>query len=180
MAAWLPIASGFTGFAQRFVDPALGFALGKNSHCPLSQPPTNCFLGWNYWLKYIIVTPNNIIAATLVIKFWFNRNGYDGPGSNPALYVAIILLAIIAINYFSVGFFGEFEFWLSSIKILILLGLILFSLVIACGGGPNHEASGFKYCKWAPINRTYSFHMGLTKSDSGNDPGAFAAYKLGQ
>src|SRR5437667_10732144 len=28
MAAWLPIASGFTGYATRFVDPALGFALG--------------------------------------------------------------------------------------------------------------------------------------------------------
>lgn len=28
MAAWLPLASGFTGFAHRFVDPALGFALG--------------------------------------------------------------------------------------------------------------------------------------------------------
>jgi len=25
MAAWLPISSGFTGFAQRFVDPALGW-----------------------------------------------------------------------------------------------------------------------------------------------------------
>jgi amino acid transporter len=34
MAAWLPIPSGFTGFAHRFVDPALGFALG-----------------WNYWFK---------------------------------------------------------------------------------------------------------------------------------
>ena len=29
MAAWLPLPSGFTGFASRFVDPALGFALGK-------------------------------------------------------------------------------------------------------------------------------------------------------
>jgi hypothetical protein len=29
MAAWLPLASGFTGFAHRFVDPALGFALGE-------------------------------------------------------------------------------------------------------------------------------------------------------
>jgi amino acid transporter len=27
MAAWLPLPSGFTGFANRFVDPALGFAL---------------------------------------------------------------------------------------------------------------------------------------------------------
>ena len=29
MAAWLPLPSGFTGFAHRFVDPALGFALGE-------------------------------------------------------------------------------------------------------------------------------------------------------
>lgn len=28
MAAWLPLPSGFTGYATRFVDPALGFALG--------------------------------------------------------------------------------------------------------------------------------------------------------
>ncbi len=28
MAAWLPIAGGFTGFAARFCDPSLGFALG--------------------------------------------------------------------------------------------------------------------------------------------------------
>ena len=34
MAAWLPIPAGFSGFANRFVDPALGFAVG-----------------WNYWFK---------------------------------------------------------------------------------------------------------------------------------
>ncbi len=28
MAAWLPLSSGFTGYASRFCDPALGFALG--------------------------------------------------------------------------------------------------------------------------------------------------------
>jgi amino acid permease len=28
MATWLPIPSSYTGFAHRFVDPALGFALG--------------------------------------------------------------------------------------------------------------------------------------------------------
>jgi amino acid transporter len=34
MAAWLPLPSGFTGYAHRFVDPALGFSLG-----------------WTYWFK---------------------------------------------------------------------------------------------------------------------------------
>ncbi len=28
MAAWLPVGSGFTGYATRFCDPALGFSLG--------------------------------------------------------------------------------------------------------------------------------------------------------
>jgi amino acid transporter len=139
MAAWLPLPSGFTGFAHRFVDPALGFALG-----------------WNYWFKYIITTPNNIIASTLVITYWFDKRGYDGPGADPAIYVAIILITIIAINYFGVGFFGEIEFWLSSAKVLVMIGLVIFTLVIASGGGPK-PATGFKYWR---------------------DPGAFKPYKI--
>ena len=32
MAAWIPHASGFAGYATRFCDPALGFALGQYHH----------------------------------------------------------------------------------------------------------------------------------------------------
>jgi amino acid transporter len=128
MATWIPLASGFTGFAHRFVDPALGFALG-----------------WNYYLKYIITTPNNIIASVLVIKYWFDQRGYDGHGAQPALYVALILATIIAINYFGVAFFGEFEFWLSSSKVLIMIGLIIFLLVLAFRSTPGHDAPRFVY-----------------------------------
>ena len=51
MAAWLPIPSGFTGFAHRFVDPALGFALG-----------------WNYWFKvwqYLSFDDVPLLTATV-------------------------------------------------------------------------------------------------------------------
>jgi len=64
-------------------------------------------------IQYIVTTPNNLIATTLIIKYWFNKNGYDGAGANAAIYVAVFLVVIILINYLSVGFFGEFEFWLS-------------------------------------------------------------------
>jgi len=50
MAAYLPHKKGY---ATRFVDPAFGFALG-----------------WNYLVKYLIVTPNNINAAGAVIQYW--------------------------------------------------------------------------------------------------------------
>ncbi|KFY40359.1 hypothetical protein V494_03527 [Pseudogymnoascus sp. VKM F-4513 (FW-928)] len=123
MAAWLPLASGFTGYAHRFVDPALGFSLG-----------------WTYWFKYIIVTPNNLTATALVIQYWVKPEKV-----NPGVFIAIFLVAIVLINYFGVKFFGEFEFWLSSIKVVVILGLILLSLVLACGGGPDHDPKGFRY-----------------------------------
>jgi amino acid transporter len=36
MAAWIPLGEGFSGYATRFCDPALGFALGYVS---LKSPP---------------------------------------------------------------------------------------------------------------------------------------------
>jgi len=135
MACWLPLPSGFTGYATRFADPSLGFALG-----------------WNYWFKYIIVTPNNLTAASLVLQYWVSREKV-----NPGAFIAVFLVAIVIINYFGVRFFGEFEFWLSSIKVVVIIALILLSLILACGGGPNHHATGFQYWK---------------------DPGAFHEYIL--
>lgn len=67
------------------------------------------------------------------------------------------MVAIVLINYIGVKFFGEFEFYLSSLKVVVIIALILLSLILACGGGPNHVATGFTYWK---------------------SPGAFHAYIL--
>lgn len=122
ISAWLPMSAGFTGYASRFCDPSLGFALG-----------------WTYWFKYIILPPNQLTAAALVIQFWLPRERV-----NPGVWIAIFLVLIIAINYFGVSFFGEFEFWLSSFKVVVIIGIILVSLVITAGGADGH-ARGFEY-----------------------------------
>lgn len=76
MATWLPAAGGFANYAERFVDPALGFSLG-----------------YTYWFKYIITTPNQLTAAALVISYWVDRDTV-----NPGVWIAIFLVAIIVIN----------------------------------------------------------------------------------
>ncbi|PHH51999.1 Dicarboxylic amino acid permease [Ceratocystis fimbriata CBS 114723] len=134
MAAWLPMSAGFTGYASRFCHPSLGFALG-----------------WCYWFKYIIVTPNQLTAASLVIQYWVDRDKI-----NPGVFIAIFLVVIVCINYFGIRFFGEFEFWLSSFKVITILSLIMMSFILVLGGGPDHDRKGFRY--W-------------------DDPGAFATYK---
>ena len=76
---------------------------------------------------------------------------------NPGVFIAVFLVTILCINYFGgIKFFGEFEFWLSSIKVIVIVGIILFCIIIAAGGGPSGEATGFTYWR---------------------NPGAFAPYK---
>ena len=133
MAAWLPLSSGFTGYAVRFCDPALGFSMG-----------------YTYWFKYIITTPNQLTAGALVIQYWCDRDRV-----NPGAFIAVFWVVIVCINYFGIKFFGEFEFWLSSLKVVVICGVIILSLVLALGGGPTHNRTGFRYWR---------------------DPGAFKPY----
>jgi amino acid transporter len=58
MAAWLPLPSGFTGYATRFVDPALGFCLGMVlwSFVWKLNTLTNFCIGWNYWFKVSLIS----------------------------------------------------------------------------------------------------------------------------
>ncbi|THU78638.1 dicarboxylic amino acid permease [Dendrothele bispora CBS 962.96] len=124
MAAFLPHKKGFAGYATRFVDPAMGFALG-----------------WNYLMKYLIVTPNNVNAAGVVIQYW-NRSVHI------AVWMVIFIAFIFIVNLLGVRVFGELEFWFSSIKVLALIGLLLMGIIIDLGGNPRHDRIGFRY--WQP------------------------------
>lgn len=59
----------------------------------------------------------------------------------------MFLVVIVFVNYFGVKFFGEFEFVLSSFKVIVIIGLILLSLILALGGGPDKDRKGFRYWK---------------------------------
>lgn len=131
MATMLPMQKGFAGYATRFVDPALGYAAG-----------------WNYFFKYAIVLPNNLTAAGIIIQYW-------RPDLNVAIFVAAFTVVIVALNLLHVSFFGEAEFWMSAVKLLVIVLLILTCLVISLGGQPSHDRLGFRYWR---------------------DPGAFGSY----
>ncbi|KAM0559816.1 hypothetical protein ACHAPJ_003764 [Fusarium lateritium] len=124
VVAWLPLNAGFAGYASRYCHPALGFALG-----------------WTYWFNYALAAPNQLTAGALAIQYWVPREAV-----NPGVFIAIFIVAIFCINYLGgIRFFGEFEFWLSSFKVIVIVGIILLSVVLAAGGGPSGEATGFKY-----------------------------------
>ncbi|KAG6872319.1 hypothetical protein C0995_010922 [Termitomyces sp. Mi166 len=115
MTTHAPISGTFPHFAARWVDPALGFAVG-----------------WNYFYSNAISTPSEISAAVLLISFW------DDNEHHVAIYTAVIIILMIAINIFGVRWFGE---------VSLILGLILAGLVIDLGGGPDKDRIG-PFCQF--------------------------------
>lgn len=124
MASYLPHKKGFAGYATRFVDPAVGFALG-----------------WNYLMKYWIVTPNNVNAAGVVVRYWTQS-------VHIAVWMVIFIAFIFIVNLLGVRVFGELEFWFSSIKVIALIGLLLMGIIIDLGGNPKHDRIGFRYWRY--------------------------------
>ena len=110
-------------YASRFVDPALGFALG-----------------WTYWYDWAICIATEVVALGLVIDFW-----PAGAAVSPAVWITVFLVVIGVTNFINVRIYGEAEFWLSLMKLITLVGLIILGIVITAGGGPNHETIGFRY-----------------------------------
>ncbi|KAL4981497.1 amino acid permease-domain-containing protein [Aspergillus falconensis] len=53
MAAYIPMNKGFSGYANRYAHPDLGFATG-----------------WNYYFSYAIAIPTNLTAAGLIVHYW--------------------------------------------------------------------------------------------------------------
>lgn len=121
MASFAPMDKGFSGYLNRYVDPAFGFAAG-----------------WNYFLKYAIVLSANLTAFGLVIGYW-------RPDVNVGVWVTVLYVTVFCVNFLAVKYFGEIEALLTVFKLLVLVIVYITCLIITCGGAPNHTTTGFRY-----------------------------------
>ncbi|MCI6206569.1 MAG: amino acid permease [Corynebacterium glucuronolyticum] len=108
MAAYLPVAGSFQEYARRFVSPSFGFAMG-----------------WNYWFNWAITVAAELVAAALVMKYWF-------PNVPSIVWSVAFLTAIFLINALSSRAYGESEFWFALIKVvtvIVFLALGTFMII---------------------------------------------------
>jgi amino acid transporter len=59
--------------------------------------------------------------------------------------MTVVLVMILVVNFLGARAYGETEFWLSSMKIIAIVGLIILGIVLMAGGGPNKDPIGFRY-----------------------------------
>ncbi|KAJ6461400.1 general amino acid permease [Mycena sanguinolenta] len=122
MTVFAPVSGTFPYYATRWVDPALGFAVG-----------------WTYYYASIMTLIAEITAASSLIGFW------DPEESRKYLYITLFCVLTATVNVIGTRFFGRSEMFFSAIKIILVLGFIIGGLVITLGGGPDHQRHGFDY-----------------------------------
>ncbi len=109
MAAHLPVSGSFATYGAKYVDEGFGFALG-----------------WNYWYNWAVTIAVDLVAAQLVMAYWF-------PDANGMLWSAAFLALMFALNALSARGFGESEFWFSAIKVVTVLVFIAIGLLMVLG-----------------------------------------------
>lgn len=121
MATYLPISGSFNNYAGRFVDPALGFALG-----------------WNYWYNWAVTVAVELTASAMVMAYW-------APQVPNYVWSIIFLLLILSLNLISVKGYGEAEYWFALIKVLTVIIFIILGILVDTGvlGGHYYGVETF-------------------------------------
>ncbi|WP_440100745.1 amino acid permease [Glutamicibacter mishrai] len=115
MSARLPVAGSFQTYATVFVNRHFGFAIG-----------------WNYWFNWAITVAAELVAAGIVMSYWF-------PNSPGWIWAAIFLVLLTGLNALSSKAFGEGEYWLAAIKVITVIVFLIcgFAMIFGIIGGTS-------------------------------------------
>ncbi|CEP61410.1 Ssy1p LALA0_S03e02234g [Lachancea lanzarotensis] len=126
LATLIPISSGVSGLASRFVEDAFGFAVG-----------------WTYWLTYALTFANQIVASNYMLSYY--RNTALSAGSMVG-FITLFLVIAIAVNLLDARLMGEITYGCTFFKILVTSMMILVMVILNAGAGhQTHARVGFRF-----------------------------------
>lgn len=120
MTTFIPITGSFAVFVSRFLSPAIGAAVG-----------------WLYWFSWSTTFGIELSVIAQTIMSWYG-------GISVFVWISVFLVLLTATNFLPVRLYGEIEFVSATIKVVALVGWIIYGVVMVLGGGPRGFI-GFKY-----------------------------------
>ena len=112
-----PVSGSFSHFAYKYWGDFPGF-----------------LSGWNYWMAYVLVNMAELTVVGKYIQFWWP--------DIPVWVTALVCWAFLTVvNLINVKLYGEFEFWFAIIKVVAIIGMIVFGTLILLKGDAG-SASG--------------------------------------
>ena len=114
MATANPSTGSFADYARQALGGWAGFSVG-----------------WLYWYFWVIVVGFEAVAGAKVITYWIDA---------PLWLLSLILMALMTVtNLFSVGAFGEFEYWFAGIKVAAIALFLVLGGCFVLGFWPNKD-----------------------------------------
>ena len=120
MATHTPIAGSFCAFNTKYLSKAIGFS-------------TN----WCYWFSWAITFAIELFAVGQVIEYWTHA-------VPKWAWILIFYFILTGANFVPVRYYGEVEFWIAFIKVIAIVGFLIYSLCMVCGAGVTGPV-GFRY-----------------------------------
>ncbi len=105
MSAYRPTSGTFCEYATVYVGKSFGTAMG-----------------YNYWLNWAITIAAEISAAAIIMSYWF-------PTVHAIVFSALFFGLIFLCNILSVQIYGEVEYWLSFLKVAVIIIFIVLGAV---------------------------------------------------
>ncbi|WP_433559671.1 amino acid permease [Pseudonocardia xinjiangensis] len=115
------------------VHPTAG-AFGTIAHAYLGRW-AGFVIRWTYWTIQVIAVGGEVIAAGIYVQYWW-------PSIPLWLAVVVFSVALIVVNAATVRLFGEFEYWLSMIKVSAIVVFIVLGILLITVGLPDAPATG--------------------------------------
>ncbi|KAN0082315.1 Amino acid permease domain containing protein [Elaphomyces granulatus] len=141
MTALFPVKGAIFDFPGRFLDEAVGYAVG-----------------WMAWYFQIMIVAVEVLAVSQLFNFQFKQNylsdvGYPesvlewafGQNTNPAVWGTLVLIIMFIVNLLPVRAFGEVEYISGCCKMIFICLLILLNVVINSNSVDSSTPPLFKY-----------------------------------
>jgi GABA permease len=114
MATANPSTGSFADYSRRALGGWAGFSVA-----------------WLYWYFWVIVVGFEAVAGAKILTFWFDA---------PLWILSLVLMVLMtATNLFSVGSYGEFEYWFAGIKVLAIIAFLGLGLLFVLGLWPDQS-----------------------------------------
>lgn len=106
----------------------------------LLGPWAGYFVGWTYWLCWIVTGVADMFAISEYVAFWW-------PALSHWIPAFFCILLFVALNLTAVRLFGELEFWFAIIKVVAILALIALGVFMISIGftGPDGTQASLKH-----------------------------------
>ncbi|HEY6305483.1 MAG TPA: amino acid permease [Candidatus Angelobacter sp.] len=120
MSSLHPAAGSFGVYAEIYLNDWAGFVARAG-----------------YWFSVVFAIGSELVAAGTYMRIWF-------PHVPVVVWMIVFGVFLVAINLFSVGRYGTFEYWFALIKVVTIFVFILTGAALLAGGRvhPQYLADG--------------------------------------